>query len=279
MTKGKLPEADIAFLDEVFKANSAILNSLLTILNERLFHQGSVAAPVPLESLFAASNELPEEDELAALYDRFLIRFTIGYIEAPDRFEALLRLEAPTQVTTLERGDLATLQRFVDSVKIGDGIIQDIIELRRLLREDNVVASDRRYRQSLSVLKAGAFVEGRASVSVEDLRWLEHVLWSDPEEVPKVRAALAQIATGFEEEARTLVEKAREVAAFAKRPWPDMNAQSRAALEAHTKLEEMQKRVETMCETGQSRGRDVNLLLKMRDEIVSLQAGLFSVRN
>ena len=86
LTTHKLPEAHIAFLDEVFKANSAILNALLTVLNERRFHQGSEARSVPLESLFAASNELPDEEELAALYDRFLLRFSVGYIEQEYKF-------------------------------------------------------------------------------------------------------------------------------------------------------------------------------------------------
>src|SRR5947207_7076039 len=74
VTTHKLPEAHIAFLDEVFKANSSILNSILTIMNERRFHNGREVADTPLITLFGASNELPEEDELQALYDRFLLR-------------------------------------------------------------------------------------------------------------------------------------------------------------------------------------------------------------
>src|SRR3977135_2301944 len=80
VTMHKLPEAHIAFLDEIFKANSSILNAILTIINERLFHNGRQVSQVPLLTLFGASNELPEDDELLALYDRFLVRFVVGYI-------------------------------------------------------------------------------------------------------------------------------------------------------------------------------------------------------
>src|SRR5207237_8036528 len=80
VTTRKLPDAHIAFLDEIFKANSSILNAILTLINERLFHNGKEVAPVPLLTLFVASNELPEEEELTALYDRFLVRFGVNSI-------------------------------------------------------------------------------------------------------------------------------------------------------------------------------------------------------
>ena len=110
VTDGKLPRAQIAFLDEIFKANSAILNALLTLLNERRFHQGSAAESVPLLSMVAASNELPEEDELEALYDRFLLRFSVGYIEQEHRFLDLLRQPETTEPVALL--DEATLAAF-----------------------------------------------------------------------------------------------------------------------------------------------------------------------
>ena len=79
-TNGYLPTAEVAFVDEIFKANSAILNALLTLLNERLFDNGYKRLKVPLLTLIAASNELPESEELDALYDRFLIRRHVGQV-------------------------------------------------------------------------------------------------------------------------------------------------------------------------------------------------------
>ena len=81
-TRGYLPEAEVAFIDEIFKANSAILNTLLTLVNERLFDNGSTRVRVPLLTTVAASNELPESEELDALYDRFLVRRQVSQVSA-----------------------------------------------------------------------------------------------------------------------------------------------------------------------------------------------------
>src|SRR2546428_77116 len=86
ITADKLPEAHICFLDEIFKANSSILNSLLSLINERLFHNGRQRLTVPLITMFGASNELPDEEELTALYDRFMLRFTVDYVVEEFRF-------------------------------------------------------------------------------------------------------------------------------------------------------------------------------------------------
>src|SRR5262247_1833164 len=91
VTAHKLPEAHIAFLDEIFKANSSILNAILTLINERIFHNGKEIVSVPLLTLFGASNELPEDDELTALYDRFLLRFVVNYIVEDFRFLRMLQ--------------------------------------------------------------------------------------------------------------------------------------------------------------------------------------------
>jgi MoxR-like ATPase len=80
----------VAFLDEVWKSNSAILNSLLAIVNERVHHEAGHAVPVPLLSLFGASNETPEDDSLNALYDRFLLRVTVPYLASDDSLATLL---------------------------------------------------------------------------------------------------------------------------------------------------------------------------------------------
>jgi MoxR-like ATPase len=277
ITSGKLPEADVAFLDEVFKANSAILNALLTVLNERRFHQGSEVRAVPLLSLFAASNELPDEEELSALYDRFLLRFTVGYIEHDYKFARLLTMAAPdaeAPVAALEPAQLAELQSGLREVVVPDGVLREVIEIRKQLNAEGVIASDRRYRQSVDVLRASARLEGREEVQTGDLRWLEHVLWSDPEDQAKVAAVLGQSLSGFEEDAKRLLFQAKEVHAYAYRMWPDATARARAQLEAMAKLEALRQRLEALEAQSRERGRDTTGLSRITEEVRALEAHL-----
>ena len=112
-TKGKLPEARIAFLDEVFECNSAVLNGLLSVLNERLFFNDGEPTTIPLEMVIAASNEPPEErKELEALFDRFLLRYVVSYVREDESFEALLRREslAPSSRTRIATSELLEAQ-------------------------------------------------------------------------------------------------------------------------------------------------------------------------
>ena len=278
VTTGKLPEAEVVFLDEVFKANSAILNALLTILNERRFYQGNDAVAVPLMTLVAASNELPEEDELEALYDRFLLRFTVGYIEHDHRFAELLELGEPDpdQLTMLDAEAVAKLQRAAAAVAVPKAVLGELGECRRKLGADGVVASDRRYRQSLDVLRAAALLDGQDQVDHRQLRWLEHVLWSDPEDRPKVHKVLAEMATGHEVEARKLWSQAEEIEAYARRQWSDEASRQRALLEAHMKLENIHRRLAEMAARGRERGRDVARLTEYDSRVVAAQKRLFA---
>lgn len=276
VTGGKLPEAHVAFLDEVFKANSAILNALLTVLNERQFHQGTEVVDVPLLSLIAASNELPEEDELAALYDRFLLRFTVGYIEQEFRFARLLTLDpaAAPEGSTIGVDELTELQRRAAEVTVPNGLLRDVIEIRRVLVADGVVASDRRYRQAVDIIRAAALLEGRGEASAGDLRWLGHILWSDPEEQPKVAEAIGKVASGFDEEAQRLLIQAEEVQAYALRQWPDADSRHRAVLEAHTKLQNIAQRLAAMRESAAERSRDTAGLTELMRKVAALQKQL-----
>ncbi len=277
---GKLPEAEIAFLDEIFKANSAILNALLTMLNERRFHQGTQILPVPLKSLIAASNELPEEDELGALFDRFLIRFTVGYITQDHKFARLLRQAPPAEPQAVLSSDsLNALQERCSQVTVPDAVLADIIELRRALQAEGIIASDRRYQQSIKVLKAAAVIENRDRVESGDLSWLEHTLWTDPEEQNKVKELVQKLTGGHDEEAQKLLFQAREIKAYAHRPWPNLDSQTRALLEAHAKLDELLKRMQAIYDRARERGQVSQRLQEMHQEMQSLQGQLLATRN
>src|SRR6202045_5485474 len=110
VTDHKLPEAHIAFLDEIFKANSSILNALLTVINERVFHNGRERVIVPLITMFGASNELPDEEELTALFDRFMLRFMVDYIGEDFRFLKMLEGVAAGERTAITFAELEEIR-------------------------------------------------------------------------------------------------------------------------------------------------------------------------
>src|SRR6266853_4411725 len=133
VTDHKLPEAHIAFLDEIFKANSSILNALLTVINERVFHNGRERVAVPLITMFGASNELPDEEELTALFDRFMLRFMVDYIGEDFRFLKMLEGIVPATRTVLSFAELEELRAYAAEVKVPGPILESIAQVRREL--------------------------------------------------------------------------------------------------------------------------------------------------
>lgn len=194
-TEGYMPSSRIVFLDEIFKANSSILNTLLTILNERVFHNGLKREKTPLISLIGASNELPfENDELTALYDRFLIRAVVGYV-SDDEIEELLDIketdmEIPAEIKFIE-SDLNEIKIESEKVRVTSGIKRTIMQIRqeynKIFAEDNhEIISDRKLVKMVKLLKVSAYLNGRDKVDFSDLMLLTNCLWNNPENIEKV---------------------------------------------------------------------------------------------
>lgn len=183
-TASKMPEVNLVFLDEIFKANSAILNSLLTIINERIFYNDGLPVQVPLMSVVGASNEYPEEGEgLEALFDRFLLRFEMDYIQEDTNFISMMKDKNQSkQMPTLTLEELKTFQLLVDQVAIEEEVYSALLKIRNELRDEGIRPSDRRFKQSLSVLKARALIQGRQVVLVDDMVILENALWETIEQ-------------------------------------------------------------------------------------------------
>src|SRR5262249_10808150 len=154
----------------------SILNTILTLMNERRFHNGREVTAVPLLALFAAANELPEDDELLALQDRFLLRFVVDYISEDFRFLKLLQGRPPAARTTISLADLEAARAEADTLRVPGRVLGNLTDLRRELGRRGIVASDRRYAQAVGVLRAHAYLAGREEVGDEDLAFLEHVL-------------------------------------------------------------------------------------------------------
>jgi MoxR-like ATPase len=192
-TAGYLPTVKIAFLDEIFKASSSILNALLTILNERIYHNGAEPQTVPLQALIAASNELPnDQEELSALYDRFLVRSFVGYVSQdnlPRLFEKAETMPAPTQLTT---ADLKNIQTNIESVTIPSEIVQAMqhiwVQHKETFKEDRRERlSDRRLKKVIKLLCVSAATNGRSQVDLSDVFLLKNCLWNHQENALKVR--------------------------------------------------------------------------------------------
>jgi MoxR-like ATPase len=271
LTTHKLPEAHIAFLDEVFKASSSILNTILTLMNERRFHNGRELNAVPLLTLFAASNELPEDDELLALHDRFLLRFVVDYLGEDFRFLKLLQARAPDTRTTLPLDALQAARAEAAALPVPGEVLRLLTDVRRELRAKNLVVSDRRYAQAIGLLRAHAYLVGRESVTEEDVPFLEHVLWRDPAERPQVRATIRELLRGYEDEVRVLLYQSRELRDYALRPWDTRELQSRAAIEAHTKVRSILGKVDLILSQARSGGRPIERALALRQEIAAIE--------
>ena len=209
LTASYLPTASIAFLDEIFKANSAILNALLTLLNEREFDNGTRRERTPLMAVVGASNELPEGEELDALFDRFLLRLHVGPV-SKDGFPGLLKLQgdaAPdvTDTCKLNRADLDAVRRTAGDVRVSDNVVALLCDLREWCAAEEIPVSDRRWRKVVKLLQTSALTNGRDTVSIWDCWLLQHCLWSDAKDRMKIYDWYADRVGAVAEEPSRLV--------------------------------------------------------------------------
>ncbi|AEF96012.1 AAA family ATPase [Methanotorris igneus] len=196
-TENYLPNAEIAFLDEIFKANSSILNALLSIMNERIYHNGDVIQKVPLISLFGASNELPEENELLAFYDRFLFRKKVDRIKSMLNLEKLIDLnENYKPKTTMDIDEIKKLREKIEKVDISN-IKRYLIDIKMTLENEGIYISDRRFKKSVKAVKAYAFLNGKDNADENDLDILRHIYWDEPNEFYKVSITIFKISNHF----------------------------------------------------------------------------------
>ena len=223
-TAGYLPTAEVAFVDEIFKANSAILNALLTLLNERLFDNGHQRLQAPLMTLVGASNELPESEELDALYDRFLVRREVAQVsnaavarlarlaagrDAGDAADSSVdgngngAASAAAAGAAAEGAECLTFADFKGAaldayaaVDVPDAVVDALVELRNWLQdkcEPPVYVSDRRFMKAVQLLQVAAHADGRAEAGEYDVLLLEHVFGSRPADAAKVRGKVLDI--------------------------------------------------------------------------------------
>lgn len=224
LVEGYLPTADIVFLDEIWKAGPAILNTLLTLMNERLFRNGNSEVAVPLKLLIGASNELPASGEgLEALWDRFLIRMVIGPVQSETSFRQLVACDGEPEVAPLPsitESELLTWKTEIAKVKVSEEAYEALAFIRKGLAalhlSDKVTrpvyVSDRRWKHIVHLLRASAFIHGREEIRVSDFPLLRHCLWNETEEIDAigklVLTALFASWVGAFESIKTRVDEA-----------------------------------------------------------------------
>lgn len=274
VTTNKLPEAHIAFVDEVFKASSAILNTLLSIMADKIFYNDGKPVEVPLISLISASNELPEEDEpLQALYDRFLLRKTVEYIHDYENLEKLLDLpekyEPKTKITLRE---LEVLQRAAANVDIS-AIKKPLINIKRQLKNNGIEVSDRRLKWSISAVRARAVLNGRTEATLRDLEILQYTFWEDPNQIPTVKNVIYEVVNPFAKKAVELMGVLDDIEADLGKLASIENKSSDVTgriIEIFTQLTKLGNDVKKLIKQAKSEGKPTDELERVHERIKKL---------
>lgn len=214
ITDGMLPQADIAFLDEIWKASPAIQNTLLTIINERKFHNGNTVENVPLKALFTASNELPAENAgLEALYDRLILRLCVNYIENEESFLDMIdaphvneiKFEEADKNLLITDEEMKNWKQQIDNVTLSEAVKSVITAIRKELTikteqfksegkdpKEWFTVSDRRWKKIARILKTSAFLNDRTKVDLMDCQLIEYCIWNTEEQQQKVGEIVAK---------------------------------------------------------------------------------------
>lgn len=204
-TEGMLPEAELVFLDEIFKSNSAILNSLLTLLNERQLTTGGQLIQCPILSVFGASNEVPADESLGALYDRFLLRIRSDNLEAYHFNELLLRgiqheaerLVGRKRASLVLGRELQSLgAELASRLNFSEDFLSGYKGLVFQIRAEGVSVSDRRIVKLLKLFAASALLDGRERADAGDLFVLKHI-WNSEDQAPIVAGLVEPVIEAF----------------------------------------------------------------------------------
>ena len=196
-----IDNCDIALIDEFFKGPHSTLNSLLSVMNERIIYAPEPRR-IPLISLFAASNERPDkssDSNLLPLYDRFLFRMEILPVKDGKNFKRLLELkeedvfkENKTAETFLDKKDIEILSEAAETADIGAEIFDCLHKIREELKSKQVFVSDRRWRETVKILKTNAVLNKRSHVAKEDIKTLEPSLWTYYSDIRAVKNILGR---------------------------------------------------------------------------------------
>jgi len=285
ITKGKLPEAHLGFLDEIFKANSTVLNALLKLINERRFDNNGHSMDVPLWSVLGGSNELPgsDRDDLRAFRDRFGITKIVEHVRTSDGLTQVIEGQltrnqggtVASNHTSLTVAEIETIQAASAQVTVPAKVVKALTELRARAESEDLRISVRRMFEGVKMMQAAAVLSDRTEVTTEDMRVYEHVLWTDPDDTGKsyeltleyagaVAKKAAKLKGEFEEQQRALNDLQSEMPTDGSVPETELMGNIGRVSNMLKKLDE---RVTSAIDTANEDGHDTGDLENVKGDV------------
>lgn len=285
---GMLQHAHIAFLDEIGKMGVTLGHDLLAILNERITHEpgehGASVHSVPLMTAFTASNELiaNESDDAAALWDRLLMRHLIDYIQSSSAFAALLRTAQSVEIeqtpTLIDYDVLVTeINDVIPNIHITEDVTETVVKLRQeLLNDHGIQASDRRWKQSMRVVQANAWLDGRDQTLDDDVDVLKYTLWDSPEQIPLVARMTLQASNPMAEKIHKLLDAADElIAGVNQRKGQSLESRARYGAEAYGKLKTLVSDLGQIRQEALQKGRSMQKIDEAAERLNQMQITVY----
>ena len=277
VTTGKLPEAEITFVDEIFKANEPTLNMLLPIINEKIFYNDGVATKVPLLGFFCASNETPEEGEgLEALYDRIINKVYVNYISDKSNKEKMFLTNIAKRNgtfanslnnVTISIDEIRAMQEEVNYVEVPKSVLKDFNKIINALMKDSMVFSDRRQNECIKALQTEAFINGRDKVIDDDFIALTDILWIKESDITTVESEIKKIVDPYSDKYNEYLRKFNEIKSDIESV-SDPALKANKSIEAKKSFENMTKKINTLINQGNRNGKDMAKLEKLKKNFI-----------
>lgn len=271
-TAGQLPEADLAFLDEIFLSSSAVLNTLLKVLNERTWRNTcGTEIKVPLLMCLAAGNHFPEAKELNALYDRFLFRKKVRPIESQAGRDSLLfggthqvEFDPGEQIT---REEILFARKYANKMQWHPVAKKGFIDVWNNINKAGIRIGDRRMLKTKTAIQAYSFLNGNTEVQLKDIIISAHSLWEDPQEQPekvyKIVSSICDPTSGMVHDFRAIIVQLQDSL---------KNDKSVKTVEVYKKAESVKKSIERAineCDDDDSIVDDLKIVLQEANTIVN----------
>lgn len=262
MTDRYLPWANTVFEDEIWKAGDSILNAHLNAYNERVFDNDGELMEIPLSTAFCASNELPANESLQAIYDRIPQRLALTKIQEAESFITMLGTAYADPVTVLAWADVEAAKKEVSAIEVERSVFEVMWNIRRELDKQNVFPSDRRFKQAIPILQAEAWLDGCDSVTPEHISILQNVLWDRREHIAVVSEVVLQLANPLEKATLELLANIDQIGDELDRALQaqDEDERQRLGIEVHPKVKRASQEYHELAEkAGESRRQQVLL--------------------